>query len=391
MREVLSYPSYDKNERRTKKLAENAGHLEEHTEEIERDAYKVNLEEMEVNLKGPIGREIEELFGEAFLGLSTSERFAIGSYLFRRGFENSSIEKLKEFSNAFGSDVLRTCLVTEDNPELERVVYQLAAELPREKAIDLFHEFAGIVREIDNLETYLRSEFGSEDFVTLRQLAERQLDQSRKFLSSAYAERHDTESLRLLVKEAQEGNSLFLNACRLLRKEGKLSLEAIRDGSLEVHSGDISQADANTILEIQEERYREKYPEAMQEGLRNDLSDALKSPYSRFYLYRKDGEIVTYVRYDDLIASNDVEKRHMASFMTNPKFEGGALGQALLEVALQNELGKDQPLYAECDPSLVPFYEKFGFILLRSYKDDHGVETCDIMLESESESLREAA
>ena len=99
---------------------------------------------------------------------------------------------------------------------------------------------------------------------------------------------------------------------------------------------------------------------------------------------------MTFVRFDELSASDDKGK-YVGSFMTNPKFEGGALGQALLETAIKKEVEKGIPLYAVCDPNLVSFYEKFGFRLLRSYKDDHGVETCDIVLEPESGFLRDAA
>ena len=81
----------------------------------------------------------------------------------------------------------------------------------------------------------------------------------------------------------------------------------------------------------------------------------------------------------------------MGSFMTNPKFEGGALGQALLEIALQKELQKG-PIYAECDPEFVTFYQKFGFRLLRGpYKNKNGVDTCHIALEPESLRVAEAA
>ncbi len=81
----------------------------------------------------------------------------------------------------------------------------------------------------------------------------------------------------------------------------------------------------------------------------------------------------------------------MASFMASPQFEGGALGEALLEVALRKEMARGLPVHAECDPHMVPFYEKFGFRLERGpYKGDHGVDTCDIVLDPPSERPAEA-
>jgi len=170
----------------------------------------------------------------------------------------------------------------------------------------------------------------------------------------------------------------------------KTFLVSADDITLIVLGRDIQSTDKETLLRIQAERYKDKYPETLEVELRNGLANALKNQYSQFYIYRKDGEIVSYLRFDGLAASNDTSA-HMASVMTNPHFEGGALGQALLETALKREVMSGRAVYAECDPGLVPFYEKFGFRLLRSYKDDYGVDTCDIVLESESESLREAA
>lgn len=194
----------------------------------------------------------------------------------------------------------------------------------------------------------------------------------------------------LKVVEKKDASPLLLQATRQLRKIGALRLDLIRDGSYEAVDGaQLSPLDVDTMRALHETRYEGRYPDAELEELREGLDAALASPHARFYVFRKGHEIVSFVRFEDLAASNDAAK-YMGSFMTDPRFDGGALGQALLETALQAEL-KRGPLYAICDPGLVSFYEKFGFKLARTYTDDHGVPTCDIVLEPSPESVREAA
>ena len=223
-------------------------------------------------------------------------------------------------------------------------------------------------------------------------IVEKQLTRARGLLSRAHDFKDSPEQLLGLVESVRADTQLFLDSCKTLRQQGSLSLETVQGTALEIVPGNtIGEEDARAMRDIQEKYYASKYPENLMQELRVGLERALTSPDTRFYLYRKNGEILTFVRFDDLSASNDSGK-HMGSFMTNPVYEGGALGQALLEIALKKETTSG-PLYAECDPSLVPFYEKFGFTLLRAYKDDHGVDTCDIVLDpvAESEALSLAA
>jgi len=201
----------------------------------------------------------------------------------------------------------------------------------------------------------------------------------------------DQYKLLRVLKTVEYGKTtpLLLDATRALWKTGvKDYLGEIRGGAMELRSGDISSEDKQTIMESQEAQYSGKYPLGEMEELRESLAGAFENTDSRFYLYRKDGEIVTSARFENRADGNV----YMGSFITSPKYAGGAMGQALLEVALQKELAAG-PIHGVCDPSLVPFYERFGFRLARGpYKDGHGVDTCDIVLESQdASSFAEAA
>ncbi|OGG49775.1 hypothetical protein A2704_06830 [Candidatus Kaiserbacteria bacterium RIFCSPHIGHO2_01_FULL_54_36b] len=255
----------------------------------------------------------------------------------------------------------------------------------------IFEACSKILGKVDALDGFLKENFGVNNLKNVEELVQTQRKKAWDFLRAAHHFADDMYYLHYLAEEKVSNDiELFLKACKILKEEGKLSLENISGGSLEEVAGNhVSSEDALIIREVQAAHYREKYPEDELYSLREGLDASLGSPHSRFYLYKKNGEIVTFTRFDELTDSGN-RNRSMASFMTDPKYLGGALGQTMLELALQKEL-EIGPVYAECDPSLVSFYEKFGFRLLRSYKNDHGVETCDIVLEPEAESLREAA
>ena len=205
------------------------------------------------------------------------------------------------------------------------------------------------------------------------------------------------EELARYVDSVLVNNEFLLKLTRALHVVGALDVSKIRNIETEVVSGGkLRYKDALAMLKIQESRYLGRYPESMRKKLRSDLLSALKSPNSRFYICRErrdEGGVAAYIRFDDRMESNSEKIIHMASFMTDAEFEGGALGQALLATSLPKELEKEVPIHAECDPSLVKKYQEFGFRVEKpEYVDSYGVPTVDIVLVPQSpESVREAA
>ena len=188
----------------------------------------------------------------------------------------------------------------------------------------------------------------------------------------------DQYKLLRVLKTVEYGKAtpLLLEGTRTLWKSGvKDYLNEIRGGAMEVRSGDLTEEDQKTILNNQELQYKGKYPEGEMRDLRQGLEKTFRNPDTRFYLYRKDGEIVTSIRFENQPDTGGV---YMGSFITNPKYEGGAMGQALLEVALEKE-NVSGPIQAVCDPSLVAKYAEFGFELVREGVDEHGVPTAYIV------------
>src|SRR6202043_1991458 len=111
----------------------------------------------------------------------------------------------------------------------------------------------------------------------------------------------DLYHLLMFLKTVEKKNAspIFLEATRTLRKAGALDLNDIRGGSMEIRSGDFTDNDMKTLFASQESQYQGKYPEDEMLDLRAGLKKALNDRSSRFYIYRKDGEIATSVRFGD--------------------------------------------------------------------------------------------
>lgn len=166
---------------------------------------------------------------------------------------------------------------------------------------------------------------------------------------------------------------IFTSACRSLKDAGELDLEQMRRGSLETAQGnEISKEDRARMQEIWRARYSGKYAPPLQEKLQKEFDDSLQQEHTRFYLYRFDGTIVSYFRVDTHEPTqHGIAKKHLASFMTDPSFGGGKLGEALFEEGLKREQ-EGAILIGECDPEIgiTEKYLDLGFVATRYYKDD---------------------
>jgi predicted transcriptional regulator YdeE len=331
---------------------------------------------------------IEEDLGFRLRDLSIREQLYFLKYA--KETPRLGLDPLRQLARSHGTSSLRTFLVTAGDESLRDRVFEFSNSVPAEEAQKVFDAYGKLVESIDGVGDYLRQQFKGEHVTAIEMIVEKQLNRARNLLSEAHEYKDSPESLVALVGSVDADTHLFTDACRALK--GNLKLADVRDGSLEIILGqNITEEDKGVIREIQEKYYAPKYPAEVMVELRTGLEDSFKASDTRFYLYRKNDEILTFVRFDDAVASNDTSK-HMGSFMLNPRFEGGGLGQVLLETALPKELVSSVPIFAECDPELVPFYAKFGFELLDPDIDSR-VPTCRIVLYPtiESGSFREAA
>lgn len=355
-------------------------------------------------------QEIQGLLTVPLSELSTHEQLYLIKYL--KGLERLDLLEVRKFARRYGANGLRIFLSLHDDQQSPAPIVSFGNMLDGDTDYILKDVFGKYVQALDSLEGKLKDLIGpktranSDHMNAMRRIFRARLSRflirfatlDSEFLVSR-GDRGDFFDNEVFTKKIQEVDfdaDVFVSVFKAFREKEKMggtgegaqssknsfALESIRSTSLDVLTGgtaSLTEEDRNTILELQQSRYASKYNASLMIELTESLTSAMQNPNCRFYIYRKGGKILSYVRFESDPAKPD--SLHMASFMTNPEYEGGSIGQAMLEVALKKELEKGLPIHAECDPSLVPFYAKYGFQeVLGGRYDDHGAETCKIVL-----------
>lgn len=259
-----------------------------------------------------------------------------------------------------------------------------------------FSAYSDLIHSADDCEDTLRSISTKDIRAEVREeiiagVRKNILSRAQSLLSDS-VHTDNPEEVASMIQSFSSAGAIFASACKALRAKGELSLEDIKDGSLSSLVGqDINGVDADTMMRIQKERYAGKYSAELQEELDGKLKEAIGSRDSQFFIYRKGDEIISFMRFDPQPEYADGTHKYAASFMTDPRFEGGNLGKALLELIIQKQRESGVTLHADCDPSLFDnLYKNMGFEFVRQYQD-RGADTYEIVLRPLPSSLAKAA
>ncbi len=207
-------------------------------------------------------------------------------------------------------------------------------------------------------------------------VVERQLNRARKLLADAHTYKDEPERLVALAQSVQADIALFTDACRVLKTRNQLSLEQVRDGTLEsVNAAQLQEVNRTDMRHIWEYRYAGKYGAELEHELRAQFEKALGSEQTTFYIYRYKGQIACYFSAEQVGTSEDeLPKKHLASFLTSQSFEGGMLGQAVMEQGIDQEQ-KGSVLVAESDidivrtPIVSKYFEDYNFYATHRFED----------------------
>lgn len=334
-------------------------------------------------MRSSVRQVIEEDFSVSLKDLNLREQLLFLSFL--KNVSIDDVDQIKAFAARYGETGIRAFVALDQLGPMHGWVIAgnaLGANVMGKGEVmqKVLAEYVDLDSRVQDSEEYLSKNFNSHDRAVVHEMVTgmrqravslfTQLQQEVLIDPGSAEQRISAASTRVEMDAA-----LFTTAFRLLRKQGDLKLEDVKNGSLEVLAGpDLSERDREVFLKVQVKHYQNKYPEKLMAELRAGLLNAFENPECRLYVYRHDGDPVTFVRFEP--GASEVEV-HMGSFMTTSAYEGGRIGQAMLEAALEKE-GAGKKVVAECDPGLVSFYERFGFRRVRCYKDSYGVDTCDI-------------
>ncbi len=306
---------------------------------------------------------IKEDFGVECDELTLREQFAFLDYLKAVPVEDAS--QLKAFTFRYGTSALRIFLSVGDDQALRQRVQSFAESSDEALVKEVFSGYGKLVEHIDDAGDYLKQNFGEGSASHANAVVEQLLTRARKLLEEAVEVNDESKEAFLeKVRMVDEDVALFTSACRTLKKSGALKLEDVEGVSIsEKPAGALSAEEKAKLLSLQDQAYRSLYTPEFLASLREVLKTTLENPHTHFYFLRKsEGEedaIVSTLRFDekDPVANT----KHLASFFTDPSYNGGAIGEALLDEALMREQADGSAIVLECSPHLLEFYMKHGF------------------------------
>ncbi len=177
----------------------------------------------------------------------------------------------------------------------------------------------------------------------------------------------------------------FIECCAALAKSGNLALSDVQGGDMSMLSGTSLRNNVRVVSQMQdviEKVDGAKYPEEFVKGTLNNLNRQINSPHSRFYMFRWENALASLCSFEDRYLNTSDGKQllsvYFGLFRTNPTLQGGKLGDAVLDHALEQESAKLRksgnehvPIIAHCGPDittspdkryqLLQYYLKKGF------------------------------
>lgn len=332
---------------------------------------------------------IEEDLGFRLRDLSVREQLFFLQYA--KQTSQLGIESLKTFTHMYGSDGLRTFLVTANDEQLRERVFEFAKNVPEEKAKEVFAAYGKLVGVIDDLSTYLQQTFGAKNRESTNALTQKILERAKKLLASAHEYKDEPERLLTLINSMQVDQVLFFEGFRELRKQGEIkdfsSITGLEFGAVELSAESFSEADKNEMLKIAMQNY-----EAKSELFRNAIADGMKkafdNPKSKFYILRLNGKIVGFNRFDQMEPdAQGRPRKYFGSFNVDPAFGNGKLGDVMIEQTVLHE-AKNAIIEAHClpDSPITKRYLADGFTVIGEEKEMYPEPVLHIMLDRLSQA-----
>ncbi|MBP9751835.1 MAG: GNAT family N-acetyltransferase [Candidatus Moranbacteria bacterium] len=328
-----------------------------------------------------------EFFRDANIGLHHlpwEEQLAASSILIDHRFNR---EKILEFCKRFGKDGLRTFIASTFGKDINHEVFSFGSDEP-ELAESIFHIYASMLSSRDAFSETLDRFRGvgaatAEQFSTAESAIKSSLTTKAKtFLEKFFSEYstikhrgHDAKkslinSFSEKFKTVRSDIEMFKSAFRTLYEEGVIeNFEDVSGMEFGTKSPEeLSDEDKEAMRRIYDENYPESagYSKEFREAIFHGLEDAFTKKDTRFYVLKKDGEMVGYNRFENLPDTEDERKRkYVGSFNVAPHYRGSKLGDKLFDDCLAQETIDDTIIEAYADPTLPissHYLETNGFV-----------------------------
>ena len=280
-------------------------------------------------------------------------------------------------------------LSLEHELQLGDKIVSFGNSVPNEIADALFEKYANIIETAEATQQFLRKEFNQDDgnSESIKLVAYAISHRATDLLTQYVMQTQDDYSRIPQELERIETDALaFSSAFKILKNRGELRLEDIKGVSLETESGNDFANHKNDVEKVRQLINTAYHSESntFRATIVNSFERALTNPDTRFYALRRYGTLIASLRFDKIRNTNgNVTSKYFGSFVSDPTYGNGRLGEAVFEKAIEAEARDNLPIEARCNP-LTPITQKYieaGFTAY-ALNDFSGVPSLEIIFDA---------
>ncbi len=261
--------------------------------------------------------------------------------------------------------------------------------VPKETADALFEKYASIIDTAETTRQFLQDEFkqNGEDKESIKLVANAMSRRATDLLAQYVMQtQNDYSHLPQELERIEIDALAFSSAFRVLKNRGDLQFEDIRGVSLETESSsDFAnhKNDVNKVRQLINTAYHSE-PSAFRVEVMNSFEQSLENPDTQFYVLHRYGTLLASLRLDKVRDTNgNVTSKYFGSFVSDPTYGNGRLGEAVFEKTLEMEARDNIPINAWCNPlsAITQKYIEAGFTA-QALNDFGGVPSLEIVFDA---------
>jgi len=310
-------------------------------------------------------------------------------------------EKALGFVRQYGEAGLKSFISLELDAQAGDKIFAIAENNSGRSAEKIFRKYESLVSLADEAEAEIRQFFvsaGGPERVAAQsvtgEILKRAAGMLAKFAEAKKGEEPTTEINQKL--DAIRRDIVLFAAIFKTAFKGKERVDFSDVRGLDLQSSDSSRLgreDIAAMRRIFHDNRAELSPEFAEFRVREEFDPVMKEAGHKFYLLKKDGEIICFARFDELANGN----LYTGFINTRPDVKGMAIGNAFLKEALAREApGRGVELNVRTENPAQRLYARLGFAVIDQYINPKSGKEYVRMLrpaaaEEAAEELKEAA
>ncbi|MFH1291605.1 MAG: GNAT family N-acetyltransferase [bacterium] len=251
----------------------------------------------------------------------------------------------KTIAKDFGRDGIKAFISLEMDREAGDKIFAIAQNYDQETAKAIFRKYAELADTVEGVGDYLKNKFGKKndkDNKTVLNIVKGLLGRGTELLTE-YGTRTVEKSKALSkLNQSRTDVVLFTQAFKAVKPDLN-EVEGMELVSYNV--GELSPEDKKMMLRISRANWVDNVEEERrQEGEETvaEFSQIFKKNNVEFHVLKKDGQVISFLRYELLPNVDPSERPHCyaGSFNVDPDYRGSGIGSAVIDASLNQATKK---------------------------------------------------